>query len=361
MIPKRLRLGRGLIGVIALAAAVVLGGCGSVGGTTPTTPPSLVALLLPDNTTSRWEGQDRPNLIAAFKKHSPSTTVVVYNALNDPSKQQSQAEAALAKGAKVLIVIPVDAVAAASIVTEAHQQKVPVIAYSRLIKNTNLDYFIGKDSEAVGKIQGQWLADHTKTGDNIALINGSPTDNNAHLFNKGYMSVLKPLFDSNERHLVGDLWTDGWDPAKAQEEMEQVLTKTSNNVQGVLSANDGMAGGVIAALREHNLAGKVPVTGLDATLAGTQRILLGTQGMSVLQPIPVFADDAAQLSVFLIKGEKPPADFFQSVTKNGAVDVPTVFVPTVPITKDNIQVLIQNGLYTKADLCKDIPAGTGPC
>ena len=320
-----------------------------------------VALLLPENTVTRWEQQDRPFFEQAMKKYAPNATVRVYNALGDPATQLSQAKTALTAGANVLVVVPTDTSAAAAIVTEAHQQNVPVISYSRLIKG-DVDYFIGKDSVEVGREQGQWLADNTKDGDNIVILNGSTDDSNAHLFNQGSMSVLQPLFDAKKRNLVGDLWIDKYDPAKAQAGMEQLLTKNHNNIQGVLAANDGIAGGVVAALRGVGMDGKLTaITGLDATLAGVQRILQNTQGMSILQPIPAFGDGAAQLTAMLFRGETPPTSFFSITTDNGVKKVPTHAVKTVPIMKDNVMETVTIGLYTKPDLCKGIAAGTGPC
>ncbi len=372
---------------ITLAGGLVLAGCGSGGGgTSPGTTASetsnagtggsqsavpgaaadigkgkTVAFLLPENTVTRWEQQDGPAFVEAMKKFAPGAEVKLYNALGDPATQLAQAKTALTAGASVLVVIPTDTAAAAAIVTEAHNEKVPVISYSRLIKG-DVDYFIGKDSVEVGRDQGQWLADNTKDGDNIAILNGSPDDSNAHLFNEGYMSVLQPLFDAKKRTMVGDLWVDKYDPAKAQAAMEQLLTKNHNNIQGVLAANDGIAGGAVAALREVGLDGKVSaITGLDATLAGVQRILQGTQGMSILQPIHEFGAGAAELTAMLLQGQTPPATFFSLTTDNGVAKVPTHAVKIMPITKDNVMAPVDGGLFTKDELCKGIAAGTGPC
>lgn len=323
----------------------------------------IVTFLLPENVTARWEEQDKPFFTEAMKKYAPKVTVNVVNALNDLSRQQSQAEAALTNGSTVLVVIPVDQVAAAAIVKDAHKSNVPVIAYDRLIKNAPVDYYVSVDGVDVGKLQGQWLAAHTKNGDRIAVINGSPTDDNAHLFNKGYMSVLAPLFKSGKRTQIADVWTPGWDPSKAQQEMEQILTQHSNNVQGILSANDGMAGGIIAALQAQGLAGKVPITGLDATLAADQRILRGTQSMTVWRSLREEADKAAQIAAALVKGRKPPAGLFPGgkTVYNGLVNVPWAPLRPIVVDKANMDVLIKDGSISKAQLCNGIPRGTGPC
>lgn len=345
----------GVFGLLLAACGGGGGGGGQASGT--------VTFLLPENVTARWEEQDKPFFIDAMKKYAPNAKVDVVNANNDQSQQQSQAEAALTKGSKVLVVIPVDQVAAAAIVNDAHKQKVPVIAYDRLIKNSPVDYYVSVDGVDVGKLQGQWLMDHTKQGDNIAVINGSTTDDNAHLFNKGYMSVLQPAFDSGARKKVADIWSPGWDPSKAQAEAEQTLTQNSNNVQGWLSANDGMAGGIIAALQAQGLAGKVPITGLDATLAADQRILRGTQSMTVWRSLKEEADKAAQIAAAILKGQKPPADLFPNgkSVNNGEKDVPWAPLKPIVIDKSNMDLLIKDGSITKNDLCNGIPPGTGPC
>ncbi len=347
--------------VLGLLVTACGGGSGNSGGSGSDS--GTVTFLLPENVTARWEEQDKPFFIEAMKKYAPNAKVNVVNAINDQSKQQSQAEAALTGGSKVLVLIPVDQVAAAAIVKSADQQKVPVIAYDRLIKDSPVAYYVSVDGVEVGKQQGKWLADHTKQGDNIAVINGSPTDDNAHLFNKGYMSVLQPLFDSGARKQVENVYTPGWEPSTAQQEMEQILTKNNNNIQGVLSANDGMAGGIIAALQAQGLAGKVPVTGLDGTVAADQRILRGTQSISVWRSLKQEADIAAQMAAALLKGQKPDASLFGNgkTVNNGNRDVPWAPLTPQVIDKTNMNLLLDDKAVSKTDLCNGIPPGTGPC
>lgn len=321
----------------------------------------LVVFLLPENVTARWETQDKPFFIDAMKKTFPDATVRVDNALNDPSKQLAQAESALASGAKVLVVTAIDQKGAAVIVDKAKQQGVPVIAYDRLIKNAPVAYYVSVDGRKIGHLQGSWLADHTEDGARIAVINGSTTDDNAHLFESGYMGVLKPLFDKGARKEVGNVWTPGWDPSKAQTEMEQILTRTNNGVDAVLSANDGMAGGIIAALQAQQLAGKVKVTGLDGTLNGLQLILLGKQSMTVWRSLKDQAGKAAEITAALLKGTKPPESMFNGATmNNGMVNVPWAKVTPTVITADNMDLEIKDGAVTKKALCRGMP-NVGPC
>ncbi len=356
------------IGIVVLVAAlaIVVAGSGAVAAKgAPAAQQSaaadpLVVLLLPENVTARWEGQDRPRFIAALKKLVPDARVEVQNALNDSSKQQAQAEAALVKGAKVLVVAAVDQKAAAVIVNAAKKQNVPVIAYDRLIRNSPLAAYVSFDSVAVGAAEAGWLVKHTKQGDRIVIINGAPTDDNAHLVNKGTHRVLDPLFKSGARVKVAEQWVPGWDPSKAQAVMEQILTRVGNKVDGVASANDGMAGGISAALKAQRLETKVPVTGQDATVEALQRIILGTQGVSVFKDIRLQAAGAAQVTADFLAG-KTTSKAFNAKVANGKVQVPSVMLKVQPIDKTNVKTLITNGFISKAALCKGIPAGTGPC
>ncbi len=303
--------------------------------------PGIVAFLLPENVTPRWEGSDAPIFKQSLNKLLPGVQIDVLNALNDPSKQQSQAEAELTKGAKALVIAAVDQKAAAVIVNEANTQGVPVIAYDRLIRNSPLAYYVSFDSVAVGKAEASWMADHTGQGARLVIIDGSPTDDNAHLVNDGIHSVLDPLFKSNARVLVAEQWTPGWDPTKAQNEMEQILTKANNQVDGVVSANDGMSGGIIAALKAQGMAGTVKTTGQDASLEGVQNVLLGYQGVTVFKDFRLQAPAAAEIAAAVLQGKKPTNT--NATVNNGQVDVPSVMLPVVPIDQSNIKTLVTNG------------------
>jgi D-xylose transport system substrate-binding protein len=304
-------------------------------------PAARVAFLLPENVTPRWEGSDAPTFKQTLEKLLPGVQIDVLDALNDPSKQQAQAEAELTKGAKVLVIAAVDQKAAAVIVNEANAQHVLVIAYDRLIRNSPLAYYVSFDSVSVGKAEASWMVDHTKQGARLAIINGSPTDDNAHLVNQGIHSVLDPLFQSKSRLLVAEEWTPGWDPTKAQNEIEQILTKANNQVDGVVSANDGMAGGIIAALKAQGMAGTVKTTGQDASLEGVQNVLLGTQGVTVFKDFRLQAPAAAQIAADILSGRKPTNT--NATVNNGQVDVPSVMLQVVPIDQGNVKTLAQNG------------------
>jgi D-xylose transport system substrate-binding protein len=291
------------------------------------------------------------------------------NANGDASNQQAQAEADLTRGDCILIVAAHDSGAAAAIVTAAKQRQVPVIAYDRFILSDDLNYFVSIDGVAVGKLQGQYIADHYQDAqygvsaghNNLAFLNGSPTDPNATLFAQGAHQVLDPLITAGTLHKVYEQFTPDWDPPTGEVEMEAALTQNNNNIQVVLAANDGLGGAAIQALAAQRLAGKVLVTGQDATVAGLQRILAGTQAMTVYKPSNKEAVAAAQLAAALRDGRDVSTLAGYSTTKNpqGNAAVPSVLAMPIAVDRSNIATtVLADGYVTKSDLCTGLPAGT---
>jgi len=223
-----------------------------------------IALLLPESKTARYETQDRPLFQAKLQQICSDCQVIYSNANQDATQQQSQAEAALTNGANVLVLDAVDGAAAAVIADRAKQANVPVIAYDRLITGTpNVDYYISFDNERVGVLQGTALlqALQGKTNPSIVMINGSPTDNNATLFKRGAHSVL-----DGKVQIAKEYDTPDWSPDQAQNEMQQALTAIGNKVDGVYAANDGTAGGAIAAMKAAGVTPWPPVTAMTRSL-----------------------------------------------------------------------------------------------
>ena len=265
-------------------------------------------MLLPDSKSSvRWETYDRPFLQKAFD--DAGVDADISNAEGDKSTQQQQAEQAITNGAKVLLLVNLDSGSGAAIAANAKSQGVKVIDYDRLTLDTDAnDYYVSFDNEEVGKLQGQGLVDCVgdKQGAQIAVLNGSPTDNNATLFKNGYDSVINPKFDSGDWKEIDDQSVPDWDNQKALTIFEQMLQANNNKVDGVLAANDGLGNAAISALKQRKLP-QVPVTGQDATLEGIQNIVNGDQCMTVYKAIKEEADAAAELAIALAKGEKPNA------------------------------------------------------
>jgi D-xylose transport system substrate-binding protein len=346
---------------LLVGAAAALAGCGTAKTTTSTTTTGTggaatttlkIALLLPETKTARYETQDKPLFEAKLKALAPDAQLLYSNANQDAAAQQSQAEAALTNGANVLVLDPVDSAAAAAIVAKANAQKVPVISYDRLILNSKVDYYISFDNEQVGKLQGTALLDKLtkdgKAGKTIVMINGAPTDNNAKLFKQGAHSIL-----DGKVKIGAEYDTPDWSPDKAQTEMDQAITKLGKTgFVGVYCANDGTCGGAIASMKAAGMdPKKIPTTGQDAELAAIQRILLGDQYMTVYKAIKPEAEGAAELAVALAKGEPVPSTMTLSKVNNGTLDVPSILLTPVAVTKDKIaSTVVADGFWTAAQI-----------
>jgi D-xylose transport system substrate-binding protein len=298
-----------------------------------------IALLLPETKTARYETQDLPNFRRKLKELGFAERDLIYsNANQDAATQQQQAEAALTNGARVMVLDPVDSNAAAKMADLAKSKNVPVISYDRLINGSDgVTYYISFDNEQVGKLQGMALLEALeKLGKDdqatVVMINGSPTDNNVLLFKQGAHSVL-----NGRVNIAKEYDTPDWSPDKAQQEMEQALTALNNQVDGVYAANDGTAGGAIAAMKAAGLKPLPPITGQDAELAAIQRILANEQYMTVYKAIRPEAESAAELAYALCQGERPALTRFNSVVNNFAVDVPSILLLPVAVTRDNIK------------------------
>jgi D-xylose transport system substrate-binding protein len=346
------------VAAVALLAAACSTNNGGSGGGGSANSGKKIALLLPESKTTRYEAQDRPLFEAKVKALCADCQIVYSNAQQDPAAQQNQADAALSNGAKVLVLDPVDSASAASIVAKAKARNVSVISYDRLILNADVDYYISFDNVEVGKLQARTLVSKLKAeGDGsgtIVMINGAPTDNNAKLFKQGAHSVI----DSSGLKIGKEYDTPDWSPDQAQTEMEQAITALgASGFQGVYAANDGTAGGAIAAMKGQGVDPSTrPVTGQDAELAAVQRILTGEQYMTVYKAIKPEAGQAAELAVDLINGNQSAANgLAKQKTNNGQKDVASIILTPVAVTKANakqtIAQMISDGFLKAADIC----------
>jgi D-xylose transport system substrate-binding protein len=306
--------------------------------------------LLPETKTTRYEAADKPYFEAKFKALCASCKVLYSNADQNSATQQSQAEQAMTNGAKVLVLDPVDGAAAAVIAKEATTKGVKVLSYDRLIKGASVDAYISFDNEKVGQLQGTALLGalgaKAKTGQ-VIMINGSSDDNNALLFKKGALSVLQ-----GKVNIGYQTFTPDWAPDTAGREMDQAITKVGkSNIAAAYSANDGMAGAIVASLKRAGVTPLPPVTGQDAELAAVQRILTGEQFMSVYKAIKPEAEQAAQLAFNMLQG-KAVTDLATAQTDNGAGQVPSVLLTPVELTKSNIETtVVKDGFLKVSDLC----------
>ncbi|MCW2984576.1 MAG: putative sugar transporter, substrate-binding protein [Conexibacter sp.] len=349
--------------LLATSVAVLAAGCGSdndnkSGGTSTSVSSAAkgakIALLLPENKTARYENQDKPFFTAKVKELCPTCEIIYENATQDAAKQQQQAEAAITRGAKVLVLDAVDVASAGSIVTRAKQAKIPVLSYGRLVANAPLDYYVSIDPFKVGQQQAQEqlkaLKAAGKTNPRIVMINGSPTDSNSAPYKKGAEEVYK----AGGAKIVKSYDTPDWSPDKAQQQMEQTITSLGKSgFDAVYVANDGMAGGAIAAMKSAGMdPAKLYVTGQDAEVTGVQRIIKGEQLNTVYQPLKIIAGKSAEIAVPLAQGKPVPAGIATSKTDNGAGQVPSVLVPTLSVDKSNVQdTVVKDGFLKVSDIC----------
>jgi D-xylose transport system substrate-binding protein len=350
-------LGRGTwrLGLAAVAAtALLVAGCGGGDDTSDSGGGGgKIALLLPETKTTRYEEQDRPNFERRVSELCPDCEVFYANADQDAAKQQQQGEAAITEGAQVMVLDAVDVEAAGAIVQRAKQAGIPVISYGRLVSDSDLDYYVSIDPFKVGQQQAEYLMDTLKqqgvSNPRIIMINGAPTDSNSKPYKDGALDI----FDQQGAEVVKSYDTPDWSPDEAQRETEQAITSLGESgFDAVYVANDGMAGGAIAALKSAGIdPASRPVTGQDGELAAVQRILAGEQLMTVYQPITKIAETSAELAVPLAEGEQPPADLTPEKVDNGAEEVPSALLDTIAIDKDNIDVLIDDGFLDAAEIC----------
>ena len=350
------------LAAVAAVATFALTACGgsssstpAAGGSSGSADKGTVGVILPDTTTSpRWENNDRPSLDAAFKAAGVGSDI--QNAGGDTAKFGTICDSMINEGVKVLMIVNLDPDSGAACLKKATAAGITSIDYDRLTPGGGASYYVSFDNVAVGKLIGEGLqkclTDKGKTsGVRIVYINGDPTDNNAALFKQGYAAALQPLIASGKYKLVGDQ-TGNWDATKAGTAFEQLYTQNGGKIDGVVSANDTMAQGIIARLKANNLNGKVPVTGQDASTDGLRSILTGDQCMTVYKSIKKEAAAAAALSSALISGKD--AGTIATGTVQDTVlkkAVPSALQTPQSIFKSNVKDVVTDGAATVAQLC----------
>jgi D-xylose transport system substrate-binding protein len=314
-----------------------------------------VGVILPDPASSkRWENNDRPLLQQAFEAAGVESDI--QNAQGDKAKFATLADQMLNAGANVLLIVNLDSPSAAAVIAKAKQQGVPVIDYDRLTLGGGASYYVSFDNVAVGTKIGEGLVkcmqDNGDSSGNVALLNGSPTDNNATLFKQGYQKAIEDAgYTVTEDQSVPD-----WDNTKAGTIFEQMFTKANGDFVGVAAANDGLGGAVASVLGREGAAEDIPTTGQDATDEGLQRVLLGTQCMTVYKAIKKEADAAAQLAIALAKGDTAAADQLATGsvedTETGE-QVKSVLLEPEAIFPENVKDVIADGFTTAENVCSN--------
>jgi len=334
------------------AGAAVLAVAAASGGVVQKKAGGDICVLLPDPKTSvRWETQDRPALVAAFKKAKVS--YVINNANGDAQKQRSQADQCIGNGAKVVILVSLDAGSSIAIEKAANSAGAKVIEYDRQVVGGNAAIYISFDGHAVGVLQGKGVVAGLKANGKysehpvVAELNGGQTDNNSYLFKGGYESILNPLYANGTFKKGPNQFVPDWDNQKAGTIFEQMLVKTGNKIDAVAAANDGLANAVVVALKAHKLS-PVPLSGQDATPQGVQNIISGWQSMTVWKDTRKLATASAAAAVALAKGQAPKTT---GTVKNGSKKLPAFIIPPQSITKANYKILFKANYLKKSKVC----------
>lgn len=347
------RFGRkGLILVLGGAVAAMAVSAAAVASTARKSASVQVCVLLPDTKSSvRWVQFDAPDFKKAFKKAGVSA--MIENALNDPTKQHAQAEACLAAGAKVVIETALDNGSASSIEKLFTSKGGKAIDYDRQVLGGSASVYVTFDGKKVGEAQAKGVikgmkskGTYSKTS-TIAELWGGQTDQNAFWFKSGNDAVFNPLFKHHKLKKGPQKFVPDWDANNAATIFNQMLVKTNNNIQGVLAANDNIAGAVVADLKAKHLK-PIPLSGQDATAQGIQYIISGWQTGTVFKYVPLETAAAAKAAIQLLHGKKPTANTFR---KNGKKKEPTVTLPVQWITKKNYKTLFKTGFLKRSEVC----------
>lgn len=359
---------RKLLGIAAGALSVSLalsacgantasqaGGSGSDSGSGSEPTKGTIGVILPETATSaRWESFDKPMLKEAI--NDQGYEAIIQNARGQVDNFATLADGMIAKGVEVLVIASINSKVGNSVSAQAANAGIPVIDYDRLNVGGPKNYYVSFDNVRVGELQGmamkEALAD--QPGAEVIEIQGAPTDNNATLFKKGQRNILQPLYDSGKLELVDSRRIKNWDNQKGGVVFEQFLTANGGTVDGVVAANDGLAGAVITVLKKYGLARKVPVTGQDATPAGLQAILRGQQYMTVFKEIKKEAEATAKLAAALAEGDKAAAEKIASevtVDPETGDKVPSVLLEPQTITKENVGVVVEKGYVEASEIC----------
>ncbi|WP_370252198.1 D-xylose ABC transporter substrate-binding protein [Nioella sp.] len=304
----------------------------------------------------RWQ-TDEAAIVAALE--AAGAEYISADAQSSAAQQLSNIESLIAQGVDALIILAQDAAAIGPAVQMAADEGIPVIAYDRLIEDDRA-FYLTFDNVEVGRMQARAVLEAAPSG-RYVMIKGSPTDPNADFLRGGQQEVLQAAIDAGEIEIVGEAYTDGWLPANAQRNMEQILTATDNGVDAVVASNDGTAGGVVAALTAQGMEG-IPVSGQDGDHAALNRVALGTQTVSVWKDARDLGRAAGEIAVALASGTAmADIEGAQSWTSPGGTTMTSMFLAPVPITRDNLSVVVDAGWIDLETLCQGVTDGPAPC
>lgn len=349
-----------LLVVVSLIASLLIGlGLASRGPGLTRAPDAGVTIGLSLDTLkeARWQA-DRDMFVK--RAGEIGARVLVLAANNDDTVQIGDVEKLITNGVDVLVIVPHDGTAMAKAVHLAHEAGIPVIAYDRIIRDSDLDLYVSFDNERVGELQARFLVDHLPTPGKgrIVRIYGAKTDNNAAQFKRGQDRVLEPYITRGDIVVVHEDWAEDWKPENAKRIVNAAITANGSRIDAVLASNDGTAGGAIQALSEEGLAGQVLVTGQDAETVALQRIAAGTQAMTIYKPLQTLARGAAELAVQVASRGIVVA---RQTVDNGRRPVPAVLYDVVTVTRDNIvDTVVRDGQVSYDDVYRGIADGERP-
>jgi D-xylose transport system substrate-binding protein len=312
-----------------------------------------IGFIYESMTVERWlRDQD----IFVAKAETLGAQVIVKDAYESSERQDEIGRGMIDQGVDVLVIVPYDKNSLRDLISYAHSQNVKVISYDRMIKNANVDFYISFDNNQVGYLMGKSATDKVPKG-NYLILNGSKTDNNSFQLNAGYYSLLQPLIDKGDIKVVGETWVEDWRAEGAYDFVSKTLN-SGQKIDAVIAADDQLAEGAVTALSENKLAGKVFVTGQDAELSACQRIVEGTQNMTVYKPISVLAEGAAELAVKMASGVDVG---LSSEMSDGTYNVHCQIYAPILVTKDNIgQTVIKDGFFTEEQIYANVPQNERP-
>lgn len=333
-----------LLALIALASSCSQQSNTSVG---PAAKKIRIGFAMDALKQERWQ-KDRDLFLK--RAEELGAEVLLQTADGSDDAQMKQVESLLTQGIDVLVIVPHNAEVAGAMVEMARKQGVPVVSYDRLVKNSEPDLYVSFDNERVGELQAKYLFDKVPKGTYV-LIGGAPTDNNSHLLRKGQLNILQGAIDRGDIKVVADQWARDWLPEEALKHAENALTQNNNKIDAMVVSNDGTAGGVVEALNAQGLAGKVLVSGQDAELAALQRVVKGTQTMTVYKPISKLAPAAVEAAIALAKKEKLNTT---RTVNNGRIEVPSILIEPIPVDKNNIDsTVIADGFQDREKIYKE--------
>jgi D-xylose transport system substrate-binding protein len=313
-----------------------------------------IGYLVDSLKVERWQSD-----IDAFQTRAAElgAQVLVETAEGDDELQLQQSKKLMDAGVNVLVLVAHDTDKAARIVNAAKARHIPVLAYERLVRNADVDFFVGTNPQVIGELQAASLARLAPRG-NYVLIGGSPTDVNAKILRDGQLRILQPLIDRKEIRIVADSWAKDWEPTEAYAAMSHAIDSSKGDIVAVVASNDGTAGGAIQALEDHQLAGQVFVSGQDADLAAIIRILEGIQTMTVYKPLRLQARMAAEAAVNLATGT--PVKNATAI-RNGTRTVRAMLLNPVAVTRENVkQTVIKDGFQNLDTIQKNLPKDKWP-